>query len=685
MRPAKGMERRVGIAIVCLLYSTCIAPRPATAAVIDSFWLGGNGNWTVAALWSPDIVPGNNTSRKHSVFIDGGQGVGSVVNCNTTPTISHLSVDADDILLIPSPQIVRFELDPLVECRGLIAGHGIFIESGELQLFGQGTLRLEGTGTPRINGGTHLNNTQARIEGYGIIHPPQISNAGIVDANVADRSLTVSFSTSLGNTGTMQASGGGTLILSKSGTEELLANNTGGTIQALTGSIVELQAAGVNGYRIEGGLIQGIDGGEVRFLNFGDRAAKLQDLTLAGRVVGGANSHLVLAGAIENTGTLVLDPVIPNANIVLRLRNTVTLRGAGEVELSPITDVFGGRSFVEAETMPAHLINEGNTFRGAGEIGRDQVQITNQGVFLANGTASMKIDPSNAGFLNQGELQVVGPGGMEILEDGFVNEGVVTIEAGSQLTRVGDYVQTGGTTRVDGIAIVSGVVDIQGGVLSGSGTVDGDVILNGVFAPGSSPGRLTLDGEATFQSSLAFAAELGGLLAGEEHDAVVVTGGATLAGNLVVTFVNGFVPAAGDEFELVTAASVSGQFDSVGLPPGTFAEVRYEATRVVLAISNVVAVIESGSAAGDELSWFPNPVGASGAEFRLGAGSKHGRSTLALFDPTGRRVFSAPVDRERIRWDGADDDGRPVRPGVYFVRLFTERGVSEVRTLVIVR
>lgn len=73
----------------------------------------------------------------------------------------------------------------------------------------------------------------------------------------------------------------------------------------------------------------------------------------------------------------------------------------------------------------------------------------------------------------------------------------------------------------------------------------------------------------------------------------------------------------------------------------------------------------------------PNPArGASVIEFMLAAA---GPIHLALHDAAGRRVRSwvhggAAAGTHRIAWDGRDDAGRDLPPGVYLARLVTEAG-----------
>ena len=66
-------------------------------------------------------------------------------------------------------------------------------------------------------------------------------------------------------------------------------------------------------------------------------------------------------------------------------------------------------------------------------------------------------------------------------------------------------------------------------------------------------------------------AEIGGLASGTEHDQLIINGNATLGGKLVLQFMNGFAPRAGEEFNVVAVNGTSSPFAEVqvaGLQPG---------------------------------------------------------------------------------------------------------------------
>jgi len=96
--------------------------------------------------------------------------------------------------------------------------------------------------------------------------------------------------------------------------------------------------------------------------------------------------------------------------------------------------------------------------------------------------------------------------------------------------------------------------------------------------------------------------------------------------------------------------------------------------------SSTPAAVSDLTAGGTAL-WAANPATReSPLRFRIG---NAGQVELALFDVTGQRVRvlangAFPAGEHAVRWDGADDAGRTVAPGVYFLHLRAD-GVSRTR------
>ena len=169
---------------------------------------------------------------------------------------------------------------------------------------------------------------------------------------------------------------------------------------------------------------------------------------------------------------------------------------------------------------------------------------------------------TNSGTINVMSGQSLSIGGSAVVT--LINSGTVMVASGGRLgTAPGQYIQTAGTTTVNGT--MSGGPTLQGGVLSGTGAVAGVTQTAGTVSPGSPGGALTINGNYS-QTGGTLAVGLTGAAVNSQGE-LKVTGGVTLAGALSLTV--GYVAGPGDTFVIVDNGgtnAVSGQF--TGLPEG---------------------------------------------------------------------------------------------------------------------
>lgn len=185
---------------------------------------------------------------------------------------------------------------------------------------------------------------------------------------------------------------------------------------------------------------------------------------------------------------------------------------------------------------------------------------------------------------NLGSLYLTGS--LNVVNRGLLNTGNVIALYGT-LTLAGNYTQAdGGTTvLVDGTLTTPGLVDIQGGVLSGTGTINASMHNAGQINVGTATaaGLLTINGDYTQTATGALALKVGGPGPGTDSDQLVVAGQATLDGALSVSLVNGFTPASGDVFQILTTGSLSGAFaDTSNIDPAFQQPPTYDPTGVTL-------------------------------------------------------------------------------------------------------
>ncbi|MEM6331373.1 MAG: retropepsin-like aspartic protease, partial [Planctomycetota bacterium] len=173
------------------------------------------------------------------------------------------------------------------------------------------------------------------------------------------------------------------------------------------------------------------------------------------------------------------------------------------------------------------------------------------------------------------------------------------IAGGVQLTTFSgvDLLDGGVLSLGPGAVLDTQFVEMRGGVLrgdgvisTGNGEIPGQVENNGgVVAPGVGVGTLEIVGRFSAAATGTLAIEIGGLLAGAEHDQLRVDGGVALGGTLEVSLVDLgaglFAPVAGDQFTILTASEgLGGEFASLDLPADFAWDVLYNATSVELVV-----------------------------------------------------------------------------------------------------
>jgi hypothetical protein len=159
------------------------------------------------------------------------------------------------------------------------------------------------------------------------------------------------------------------------------------------------------------------------------------------------------------------------------------------------------------------------------------------------------------------------------------NSGLVRIGKTSTLTVNGVYMQA------------------PGGRLRGKGRLVSTTFNNsGDISPGDSPGELEIEGSFAQAATGALEIEIGGSIAGDQHDVLSILGAASLGGSLNASFIDSggglFQPDAGNSFTLLTATGgLTGAFDELRIlnPLGDKyirGKLNYTASDVTLEILN---------------------------------------------------------------------------------------------------
>ena len=383
---------------------------------------------------------------------------------------------------------------------------------------------------------------------------------GLIDANVDGETLVVDVGSSLINSGTLRASGGGILELRDAGFSDIA--NTGGTIEALNGSEVLL----TTNAEIVGGVLSTTGTGQIRV--GASQNAFLEDLTLNGSLVADNDSDTGILGVINNTGSIEIVSTGSQTDLEVTFGGA-TLTGGGTVTLSGdnagINDVING----------THTLTIGDqTIQGVGNIGRSSINIINNGTILANNaTAQLTVDVAGADFDNDGTLQVSNGATLQVVGD---------LTGSSTATLVGD-----------------GTITATGGDIQHAGLIT---------AGDDSIGNLILDANVAFDATTDSQFEIGGTSAGL-FDVLTVNDDLSLDGLLSLFLTEGFTPDEDDTFEIISSlGSLDGSFTNVlngdtlltadGLGEFTVnfgSESSFGANSVVLSNFSSTAVPEPGS------------------------------------------------------------------------------------------
>lgn len=157
------------------------------------------------------------------------------------------------------------------------------------------------------------------------------------------------------------------------------------------------------------------------------------------------------------------------------------------------------------------------------------------------------------------------PSGINVLPEGslVVNETIQLSQTSDSLFQL-----LGGTVRAATVdtGIDPGQFRWNGGQLSVD-TFLGDLDNpSGALNPGVGPVLATIDGSYSQDSNARLNLQIGGTTLGQTYDHLDVNGTLNAGGTLAVSLLADFTPSAGDEFDLLNFASLSGVFENVILP-----------------------------------------------------------------------------------------------------------------------
>lgn len=289
-------------------------------------------------------------------------------------------------------------------------------------------------------------------------------------------------------------------------------------------------------------------------------------LTLANEIAGTANSSvagsstLILTNAANSFWTMSIN----SGGTLVAAANGALGSTAGQINVNSGTLAFsGGIAYTSAKSV---------TFSGNGAAGRNGAIDNLSGHNTFAGNLSLSGPNGRIGAAAGTSLTLTGTIGEPISGWGVTYAGPGTVIVAGANTYSGATTIAGGTVRLansTGSAFGTSAVTIDAdGTLTGAGSFSGAFQNNGTYAPGNSP---TLASLSSFSqgSTGSLLLEIAGRTRGSGYDALDISGSASLAGTLAVSFIDGFSASslsAGTSFDLFDWGNVTGTFDSLLLP-----------------------------------------------------------------------------------------------------------------------
>jgi Ca2+-binding RTX toxin-like protein len=271
--------------------------------------------------------------------------------------------------------------------------------------------------------------------------------------------------------------------------------------------------------------------------------------------MGGSTVKIAAASTFSGAVTLTDGTLTGTGDLTLSNQLTWsggTISGTGKKIVSGALNLSGSR-YLDGTTLET---NGATIWTGAGYLygyngaiwnntSTGTIDLQGDGDFyLASGTPSF----NNAGTFTKSNGATNGSD-YSYFDVAFNNTGTVEIKKG-KLNLAGGYTQTAGTTRLNGGNLASSSFDLKGGVLTGAGTITGNVNnTGGQVNPGNTVGTLVIDGNYSQSGTGLLNFDLA---SASSFDKFNVTGEGTFGGTLKVSLGTGYTPTIGTKYTVLT-------------------------------------------------------------------------------------------------------------------------------------
>jgi T5SS/PEP-CTERM-associated repeat protein len=549
-----------------------------------------------------------NQAQASASFIDIQQGQVTVETNGTLTSTGPLLVgfNGSGALSVLTGGQVSSDVGVIAHKAGSTGAVTISGAGSQWTTFADFTVGMVGTGTLDVNSGGTVgsgtgivgdqaaSNGKATVQGLGsawqVGGPLTVANqqgsTGELDVQsqglVTVRNAAATIGNAPGTLGTVNVSSGGTwtidqgLTVGNQGTGQLSIGGINSRVDSLDGTIASL--AGSNGavsvqiggqWKTTNGVVVAGAGNGQLSIDLGARA-----------IVGGGIDVAKLGGS---TGTLTVDGTLNvggDLSVGKAGRGQMTVEGGGNVA------AVGGH-IGQAPGAIGTVSVTGSNMQGPSTWGLSDKLLIAEG-----GTGTLEI--TDGGLVQSHGAQVGGladsVGTVSISGEGSTWEDAATIGIGGLGGHGTVNVTDGGTLRA--ATVVVGALGKLGGDM---GSIVATVVnAGGIVRPGDAPGVLHITGDYQ-QTAGTLLFEIDGDQPGQ-FDQLVVSGHATLSGGLIeIEFMNGFVPHAGDRFDLLASAGLDHagvDLEVLGLGAGVGYTTAFDANGLELTVAGVPAVPE---------------------------------------------------------------------------------------------
>ena len=366
--------------------------------------------------------------------------------------------------------------------------------------------------------------------------------------------------------------GGGPITITVAAAASVTSNGTGADDFAI-------KIVGDPGNVTVAGTLNGGAGGAIRFDQSAALANRLElhpTAIINGKVLGGPGTDTLVLGG-EGTGSFNVGAIGPGLQyqsfeIFLKEGGSHWTLTGTTAAVTPWTINQGTLAISSDANLGAP---SGGLAFGGGTLQALASFTSNRTVTLSAGGGTVDTNGNTVTLAGT----IGGPGGLTKI-------GAGTLALSNANTYTGATAVTAGTLIVNGSIANSAVTVNSGATLAGTGTVGATTIQNGgTFAPGNSPGTMTVGGNLAFQSGALYVVQVNPSTASSTN--VTAGGTATLAGTVQAAFASGSYVSR--TYTILSAAGgrsgTFGSLSTVNLPAGFTASLSYSATDAILNLS----------------------------------------------------------------------------------------------------